>query len=112
MTKLDIWPANNIKELGFVCYISEPPKDRESIKVVDSKGEEFLYLPEQVALAPGINRKKWTKKQLIVLFDNSETAKEKKLLYSQKSLPNKKLTTIVSDICNILSHNQSLNSDV
>lgn len=107
----DIWPANNINELGSVCYVSEPPKDRESIKVVDSRGEEFLYLPDQVALTPGIKRKKWTKRQFIELFDNSETAKEKNLQYSQKLLPNKKLTTIVADICSVLRHNQALNSD-
>lgn len=104
----DIWPAYDIKELGAVCYISEPTENSDNIKVIDSSGEEFWYLPKQVALAPGFMQRKWTKKKIIDLFDQSETAKEKYMRYSTKSLSNKRLATIVADICSILSHNNDL----
>ena len=109
--KDDIWPAYNIQELGAICYNSEPLDDEENIKVIDSIGEEFWYRPDQIVLMPGLFRKKWTKKQLIELFDNSETAKENNIRYKKKSLSNVRVATIVADICAVLSHDLSLNSD-
>lgn len=107
----DIWPAHNIKKLESACYVSAPLESSEKIRVIDSKGEEFWYLPDEAALVPGLKQRKWTKNQIIDLFDNSETAKEKNLKYSRKSLSNKKLATIVTDICHILVQNLALDSE-
>lgn len=107
----DIWPAHNIHELGAVCYNSDPIENEKNIKVIDSAGEEFWYSTQQIVLMPGFPRKKWTKKQLIDLFDNSEAAKENNIQFKKKSLSNLRVATIVSDICAFLSHNLSLNSD-
>jgi hypothetical protein len=52
-------------------------------------------------------KKNWTKKQIIELFNHSETAKERNIQYSLKSISNKRLPIIVGDICNVLSHNIS-----
>ena len=101
----DIWPAYNIKELGTVCYISEPTENSDTIKVIDSSGEEFWYLPEQVALTPGFMQRKWTKKNIIELYNQSETAKETNVQYSLNSLSSKRLSTVVADICNLLNQN-------
>ena len=99
----EIWPAFDIEDLGTICVISEPAPGSNKIKVIDSRGEEFWYLPEQVVLAPGFARKKWTKRSIIELFNNCAIAKEKNINYSPKSLSNKKLAAIVADICEILS---------
>lgn len=101
----DIWPAYDIKELGTVCYVSEPIEDSDIIKVIDSSGEEFWYLPEQVALTPGFMQRKWTKKKIIQLFNQSETAKEINVQYSMNSLSSKRLSTIVADICSLIDQN-------
>ena len=101
----DIWPAFDIKELGTICVLSEPLDHSDNMKVIDSTGEEFWYMHERIALAPGFMRKRWTKKQIIELFNSSETAEESKIQYSLKSLSNKRLHVIVSEICNILRHN-------
>ena len=50
--------------------------------------------------------KKWTKKQIIDLYNNSEASKESNIQYSSKSLSSKRLLRIVTEICDILSHNQ------
>ena len=104
----DIYSAFGIKELGAICYISEPTDDDSYIRIIDNSGEEFLYMPEQVALVPGIARKKWTKNEIIELFNHSETAKEKNFHYPPKSLSNKRLSAIVTDICKLLGHNNDL----
>lgn len=104
----DIWPAFNIEELGTICVLSEPLDGSKNIKVVDSTGEEFWFMPEQIALAPGFMRKRWTKKQIIGLFNSSETAEESKIQYSLKSLSNKRLNVVVLEICNLLRQNMSV----
>jgi hypothetical protein len=103
--KDDIWPAFNIKELGTACVISEHGDDSQNIKAIDSSGEEFWYSSNQAVLTPGFMSKNWTKKQIVELFNNSETAKEKNIQYSLKSLSNKRLPIIVADICKVLKQN-------
>ena len=107
----DIWSASGIEELGAICVISEPADDEDEIKVIDCTGEEFLYFPDQYALAPGFFGKKWNKKQIIELFNNSEAAKESNFQYPLKSLSSKRLSKIVTDICKILGQNQALHKD-
>ena len=103
-----IWQAFNIKELAATCYLSDPVENSTSIQVIDSSGEVFLYMPEQIALIPGIGRKKWTKKRIVERFNDSEAAKKRDMHYSSKSLSNKRLAEIVNDICNMLSNNARL----
>jgi hypothetical protein len=105
LSKGAIWPAFNIKELGTICVISASGDDSNNLKAIDSSGEEFWYFPDRVYLTPGFMAKKWTKKRIIELFNNSETAKEKNIQYSLKSLSNKSLPTIVTDICYVLKNN-------
>ena len=104
----DIWPAYNLEELGVACYYSLPIKNSTMVSVVDVTGEEFLYMPDKTALMPGIARKKWTKKKIIELFNNSDAAKEGNMQYPLKSLSNKRLDTIITEICGLLSHNNGI----
>ena len=99
----DIYPAFNIKELGTACYSLAPLENSNKISIVDCTGEEFLYLSDQVTLAPGIGSKKWTKKKIIDLFNNCGTAQKEAIHYSPKSLSNKRLPSIVHEICTMLA---------
>jgi hypothetical protein len=107
----DIWPAFDIEELGTICVISEPEDGSTNMKVIDNTGEEFWYLPNQYALAPGFPTKKWTKKKIIDLYNNSEASKESGIEYSSKSLSSRRLSKIIREICDILRHNQRLHED-
>jgi hypothetical protein len=99
----DIYPAFKSKDLGNTCYSLSPPGSSNKITVVDSTGEEFLYLSDKVTLAPGIGSRKWTKKKFIDLFNNCSIALEEGINYSLKSLSNKRLATIVNEICTMLA---------
>ena len=99
----DIYPAFKIKDLGNTCYSLSPPGSSNNIAVVDSAGEEFFYMTDQTTLAPGIGRKNWTKKRIIDLFNNSSTAQEEEIHYSLKSISNKRVATIVNEICTMLA---------
>jgi hypothetical protein len=94
--------AYNIQQLGTLCVFSEPFDDDDDIKVIDSKGEEFLYFPERTSLFPGIINSKWTKKRIIELYNNSTHATESSEEYPLKSLSSKRLSRIIGDICELL----------
>lgn len=104
ITENDILPALNISKLKKICFSLEPSEDSKKIKIIDCSGEEFWYLTDKIVLIPGFMVKNWTKKQIIELFNHSRTAREKNIQYSLKSLPNKRLPTIVTEIYNLLSH--------
>ncbi len=82
--------------------LSIPVENKKHVQVVDSTGAEFWYSPEHRALTQGFAFKKWTKKQIVETFNNSENAKTLSQEYSTKSLSSKRLDKIVNDICEIL----------
>lgn len=97
-----LYSAFNIKQLAKNCISSTPIEGKSIIQVIDSTGEEFWYSPEQYVLSPGFAFKKWTKMQLIDMFNSSSNAKSQAQEYSTKSLSSKRLEKIVSDICELL----------
>ena len=99
----DMYPAFKIKDLGNTCYSLSPPGSSNNISVVDSTGQVFLYMADQTTLAPGIGSKRWTKKKFIDLFNQCSTAKKAEIHYSPKSLSNKRVATIVNEICTMLA---------
>jgi hypothetical protein len=85
-----------------LCVLSETFDENDKIRVIDFSGYEFIYFQEHKAVMPGILNKKWIKKQIIELFNNSMNANETKIKYSLKSLSNKKLSRIIGEICELL----------
>jgi len=94
--------AYDIDQLAAHCILSEPFDNEIFVKVIDSTGEEFWYSPEHFTLSPGMAFKRWTKKRIIELYNKSPNAKENKNSYPIQSLSNKKLSRIISDICELL----------
>ena len=88
--------------MGALCVFSEPCDDDDELKVVDSSGAEFIYFSEHTALMPGILNKRWTKKQLIELYNTSVKAEETNIQYPLKSISSKKLSRIIGEICELL----------
>ena len=101
ISKDKLMAAFNIKELSKCCISAKPEKEGGVIKSIDSTGEEFWYSPEKYAISPGFAFKRWTKKQIIELYNNSNSVSED-TKYSEKSLSSKRLVRIISDICYLL----------
>jgi hypothetical protein len=100
ISKDKLMAAFNIKELSKCCIFANPEKEGGVIKSIDSTGEEFWYTPENYAISPGFAFKRWTKKQIIELYNSNSLNEDTK--YSEKSLSSKRLERIVSDICDLL----------
>ena len=97
-----LYSAFDIEELAIGCMSSNPIKGSSTIKVIDSTGEEFWFTPEHNAMSFGFLSQKWTKKKIIELFNKSSNAKKAKLEYPLKTLSNKRLAKIITDICEAL----------
>ena len=95
--------AFSIMQLAESCIDSTLPDGETVIKIIDSSAEEFWYSHENFAIAPAFGFQKWTKKQLVELYNNSSNAKKSDKKYHLKSLSNRKLSRIIGDICELLN---------
>lgn len=102
VTEKGLYSAYNIEQLATLCVVSEPIDDSFEVIVIDSSGAEFIYFAEHTALMPGIPNKKWTKKQIIELYNNSVEAEESSIEYPMKSISSKKVSRIIGEICDLL----------
>ena len=100
ISKDHLGSAFNIEELAMLCISAIPEEDNEFVRAIDFSGEEFWYYPNNCAITPGFLIKRWTKKDIIELYNSSPVDSDKK--NSTKSLSSKRLTRIISDICELL----------
>jgi len=98
-----LYSAFDLKQLAETCVSLNLVESENRLSVIDSTGSEFWYLPKEYTLSPGFVTKKWSKKRLIEIFNNSSNARESNQEYSMRSLSSKKLEKIIVDICMILN---------
>jgi hypothetical protein len=97
------------KSLEKFLKVSIPQNGEEEIILIDSEVEEFWYMSKEMILSPGITiYNKWTKKNITNLFNKSSNAKELGIEYPQKSLQNKKVTTIIMEICALINKSNAV----
>jgi hypothetical protein len=73
------------------------------VNLVDATGESWILLPDKMLLAPGFLARRWRKVDIIRLFNESRTAKEKGLRYPESLIPSRRLEAIVNDLAALLS---------
>ncbi|MEC4749729.1 hypothetical protein [Methylomicrobium sp. Wu6] len=99
-----LYSAINLRQLAEICVSLSLAGSEIKLRVIDSTGSEFWYLPREYILSPGFVTKKWSKKKVIETFNNSVNARESNQEYSMRSLSSKKLEKIILDICGILNY--------
>jgi hypothetical protein len=87
--------ALDLKMLALILVRLGSSSGEDIVKLVDSTGVEFWYSCEQRVLSPGFMGKRWTKRQIIDLY-NSHIESDRR--YSVHSLSNKRLSEIVAEI--------------
>jgi len=81
----------------------------EQIPVIDVTSEGWVLHTELMVVSPLTLKKRWTKKEVIEVFNKSKTAKEAGLKYPLKSLSSKRFDWIAREIVKlILSANKPL----
>jgi hypothetical protein len=91
--------ALDLKMLALILVPLGSLSGEDIVKLVDSTGVEFWYSCEQRLLFPGFLGKRWTKRQIIDLY-NSHIESDRR--YSMHSLSNKRLSEIVVEISDLI----------
>jgi hypothetical protein len=94
-----LFSALDLKTLASIFIRLGASSDEDIVKLVDSTGEEFWYSCEQRVLSPGFMGKRWTKRQIIDLY-NSHIGSDRR--YLAHSLSNKRLSEIVAEISDLI----------
>ena len=94
------WPACK-KQLASVSI----PETVVSLCVIDATAEGFAYHPEHIAFSPLTLKKRWTKAEIIELYNNA--IEPGRPAYPATSLGNKTLAKVVEDIVELLVAEQA-----
>ncbi len=75
----------------------------KSYNAIDIKGEGWGFYPEHWLITPLSLKKRWTKLEIIKLYNSRKNKKNEDIIYSEKSLSTKRLDRIIADIVEILN---------
>ena len=73
-----------------------------SYYALDSTGERWSFYPEKWVLSPFCGKKKWSKLEIIRLYNNRKNKTSDKNLYSEKSLSAKRFDRIFNEIFELI----------
>jgi hypothetical protein len=80
--------------------------------LVDSSAEGWALVAEYMVVSPIVADKRWTKRKLIEVFNQSNNAKELGVAYSERGLSAKRFDRIMAEIVHILLNpNNAIHSD-
>jgi len=70
----------------------------EHLPIVDVSAEGWELSVDHMVITPLTIKKRWTKKEVISLFNNSSLAKKSQVEYSMKSLSSKRFDKILTEL--------------
>jgi len=90
-------------EKSLVKYLSEVELDlKRTYNLVDSTAEDWVFSPEHMFVSPLTFKKKWSKKDVISIFNNRINSSSEEVQYSEKSLSSKRFEKVFGDIVDLL----------
>lgn len=75
----------------------------EQLPLVDACGEGWVLHTDHMIISPFTFKRRWTKKEIIAMFNNSDAARRLGERYSTKSLSSKRLDRIVAEIVALIA---------
>lgn len=75
-------------------------------RAIDATGECWELYADQMFMTPSLLKRRWSKKEIIQMYNESKNSQEIKTKYSEKSLSNKRFEKIYSDIVELLEQCQ------
>ena len=90
-------------EITFTRQLDKLKIDIEkSYPLISISGEGWMFLPQYMAVSPLTAKKKWTKKEIITLYNSRENPISGEKPYSDKSLSAKRFDKIFTEIVEML----------
>ncbi len=74
----------------------------ESYDVIDARGEGFILEGELMMISPLTMKARWTKKEIIELYNAGVDSGSGQALYPTRSLSSKRLEQVVRDIAKLI----------
>ena len=94
-------------EVGFQRRINQIDLAPDAhYNLVDSTGEGWEFYTNQMYITPAL-RRKWSKKRLIQVYNDSQNCQRIGLTYSEKSLSGKRFDKIFAGIVDLVEQSQS-----
>ena len=90
-----------IKDL--VKYDLENLVNNKFYHVIDSTGEGWSFSANHMAISPLSFKKRWTKKEVIRMYNNRKNKSYPNKDYSEQSIPVKRFDKIVQEIVDLLN---------
>jgi hypothetical protein len=92
---------------GIIMVLTRESENIKDVKILllDSTGEEFIYADEAKIIHPSFMVRRWTKMQLIELYNSSENAEASGHHYPTKSLSSKRYERVFQDIVALIEKN-------
>jgi len=75
----------------------------ELLPLVDAAGEGWVFHTDEMVVSPLTLKKRWTKKEIISMYNRSETARRLGTEYSTRSLSSKRLDRIVAEVAALIA---------
>jgi hypothetical protein len=75
----------------------------KSYDAIDSTGEGWSFYSDKWVLSPLCIKKRWTKLEIIRLYNNRKNKTSDHINYSEKSLSSKRLDMVFNDIFELLN---------
>ena len=75
----------------------------EQLPLVDACGEGWVLHTDHMIISPLTFKRRWTKKEIIAMFNDSEAARRLGEQYSTKSLSSKRVDRVVAEIAALIA---------
>ena len=72
---------------------------KTTYNLVDSRAEGFAFLPEHMVISPLTSKKRWTKREVITIYNSYQENDEGK--YSLRGLSNKTFGSVVQTLVDL-----------
>jgi hypothetical protein len=89
--------ALSLAEFSRHVAVLDLPPDADLV-VVDASAEGWVFNTKHRVLSPLTFKKRWTKKEVITLFNRSDVARKLEGQYSERSLSAKRFDRIMAEI--------------
>lgn len=89
--------ARSLKEFEDQAAVLDLPA-KAQLPLVDSSTEGWVFDTDHQLISPLTMKKRWTKREVIAMFNSSSAAGKLGRQYSERSLSSKRFDRIVSDI--------------
>lgn len=90
-------------EKSFEKYIARAPLKPDSFyPVIDCNGRSWRFYGDRDVISPITFKRRWSKKEVIAVFNNRINFSNEKRLYSEKSLSSKRYDRIFREIVDLI----------